>query len=210
MKQFKSLQFQTCYFGQILQSYSFCIIGDHLSIIYFPLWLNWGISISLSADIGGVATSFLNGTFAQTAFCDHFCSTGEAGISGGGRRGRAHLSLTWTWQRRCLKTRWTTKCVVAYLKKTKSKTWTDMYMRRRGREGGRGRVGDTYIFMFHLLSTFWLDEGGSCGSSDVLLALDVSRASRLNTKLRGELHYGFLCFYFENSLHILLVFFFGI
>ncbi len=45
--------------------------------------------------------------------------------------------------------------------------------------------------------SFWLDEG-SCGSSDVILGLDVSRASLLNTKLSGAVHYGFLCSYFEN------------
>lgn len=46
-----------------------------------------------------------------------FCSTGGAGIIAAGRRGRAHPPLTWTQQHRCLKTRWTTKRVVAYLNK---------------------------------------------------------------------------------------------
>lgn len=149
MKQFKSIQFQPNTWAKFGQT-----VFAKLAIISlssaFPL-LSWGISISLSADIGVVATSCLDGTFAQTAFCDHFCSTGEAGISGGGRRGRAHLSLTWTWQRRCLKTRWTTKCVVAYLKTTTKKQNLNRHVHEEKGEGqggeGRGGAGrDTRTF----------------------------------------------------------------
>lgn len=73
--------------------------------LHFPLWLNWGIFLTSSLYIeasvapvaASVATSTCCGTFANIAFCEHFCSTGEAGISGGGRSRRAHPSFTWTW-----------------------------------------------------------------------------------------------------------------
>lgn len=71
----------------------------HKHRLHFCLIFNKGIylisnHIDIVAPVAAfVATSSCLWTFANIVFCEHFCLTGEAGISGGGRSGRVHPSL---------------------------------------------------------------------------------------------------------------------